>query len=69
MTHQHEIKNTKLHSGYSECDKYSQEGLYVEGGVTFPCTSAPLRTDHYFSVQYEEHHHGGDTRLSVFPIN
>lgn len=58
------LKNVKTFSGYYGCEKCKQEGEYVEGKVTFPLTSAPLRTDMDFHRQTNEEHHNGPTPLS-----
>lgn len=52
------VKCVKGHSGYSGCDKCTQSGVHV-GKMTFPETSAPLRTDVSFNALEDEDHHKG----------
>ena len=58
------IKNVKLHSGYSGCEKCEQEGEYIAGKVTFPLTSARLRTDDSFRQMTDDEHHHGPSPLT-----
>ena len=58
------IKNTKLYSGYFGCDKCVQEGEYVDGKVTFPLTTARLRTDVEFRDMVDEEHQHGPSPLT-----
>ena len=62
------VKNIKGHSGYSGCDKCVQEGSYVENRMTFPETSAALRTDESFGVMMDEEHHLGPSPLNTLSI-
>ena len=62
------IKNIKLYSGYSGCDKCVQEGEYIEGKVTFPLTTATLRTDQEFRDMIDEEHHHGPSPLTSLGI-
>jgi len=58
------IKNVKLYSGYSGCEKCEQEGEYIAGKVTFPLTSARLRTDDSFRQMTDDEHHHGPSPLT-----
>jgi len=51
------VKNVKGHAGYFGCDKCMQEGKHVKGRMTFPETSAKLRTDNSFRTKANEEHH------------
>ena len=60
------IKNVKLYSGCSGCERCDQEGEYVDGKVTFPLTSSLLRTDEDFrQITDDEHHHGPSPLTSL----
>ena len=63
------VKKVKGHAGYFGCDKCKQEGEYVEGRMTFPETSAELRTDHSFRTMSNDDHHLGHSPLSKLPID
>ena len=56
------IKNVKLYSG---CEKCEQEGEYIAGKVTFPLTSARLRTDDSFRQMTDDEHHHGPSPLTT----
>lgn len=62
------IQNVKYHNGYHGCEKCTQEGVYINKKMTFPETSAKLRTDYDFQTMADEEHHRGPTPLSVLPI-
>lgn len=62
------IKNVKGHTGYHGCEKCVQEGVYVNGRMTFPETDARLRTDEDLKRMTDEDHHRGPSPLSVLPI-
>ena len=62
------IKNIKLHSGYSACEKCITEGDYMDGRVCFPELDAALRTDRSFESMVDEEHHHGPTPLTRLPI-
>ena len=51
-------KNVKSHSGYAACGKCTQHGEW-NGKMTFPETSAPLRTNLTFDEMTDEEHHQG----------
>lgn len=61
------LKNVKSHGGYYACDKCVQEGEW-HGKVTYPDTSASLRTDVMFDEMTNEEHHTGPSPLSSLPI-
>ena len=52
------VKSTKLHSGYSGCDKCTQSGVYSKR-MSFPETDARLRTDISFDEMSDAAHHKG----------
>jgi hypothetical protein len=56
------LKNTKLHSGYSSCEKCEQHGEYV-GRVVFLKTDVALRTDAAFDEMIDDDHHCGSSPL------
>ena len=62
------VKNVKGHSGYSGCDKCTQNGVYFERRVTFPEASASLRTDDSFRAMQDEDHHLGPCPFSDLSI-
>ena len=70
------VKNVKSHSGYAGCDKCIQHGE-CNGKMTFPDTSAPLRTNLTFDEMTDEEHHQGASPLqgtgigmvSQFPLD
>lgn len=57
------IKCTKLHSGYSSCDKCIENGEYIERRVIFRNVSAPRRTDLDFQLFTDEEH------ISISPLS
>ena len=70
------MKNVKSHLGYAGCDKCIQHGEW-NGKMTFPETSAPLRTNLTFDEMTDEEHHQGASPLqgtgigmvSQFPLD
>lgn len=62
------IKNVKSHTGYFGCDKCTQEGVYINNRMTFPETTAALRTDDDFKRMTDDAHHRGPCPLSVLPV-
>jgi len=50
------IKCTKLHSGYSSCDRCDQHGEWC-GKVVFESTAGAPRTDESFRYQTDDGHH------------
>lgn len=50
-------KGTKLHNGYSGCDKCVQTGVYLKHRMTFPEVNSPQRTDLSFEMMSDEDHH------------
>ena len=70
------MKNVKSHSGYAGCDKCIQHGE-CNGKITFPETSAPLRTNLTFDEMTDEEHHQcasplqgtGIGMVSQFPLD
>lgn len=62
------IKNVKSHTGYFGCDKCTQEGEYLNHRMTFPVTTAKLRTDADFREMIDDSHHRGPCPLSDLPI-
>jgi len=63
------VKNVKGHAGYFGCDKCKQEGVYTDGRMTFPETSAELRTDHSFRTVSDDDHRMGHSPLCELPID
>jgi len=63
------VKNTKGHPGYFGCDKGSQEGEYVAGGMTFPENAAELHTDHTFCAMMNYEHHNGQSPLTKLSVD
>lgn len=51
------IKGTKIHTGYSGCDKCVQTGVYFKYRMTFPKVNSPCRTDLSFEMMSDEDHH------------
>lgn len=63
------VKNTKLFSGYSGCDKCSQQGQYF-GRMTYQeIMNLNLRTDDSFCSQSYPQHHHGPSPFCQLPIN
>ena len=54
------IKKTKLHSGYSACDRCDINGEYINGRVVL-LDVGELRTDRSFRLQIDENHHKGES--------
>lgn len=64
------VKNTKLYSGYSGCDKCAQHGAYVDRRMTYPdIYQLELRTDSSFREQSDEAHHKGYSPFCDLPID
>lgn len=57
------LKCVKSHTGYSACEKCTQEGEYLNNHVVFPITDAPLRRDEDFINMTDEAHHLGSSPL------
>jgi len=51
------IKAIKYHTGYAGCDKCTLHGVHVDGRMTFPDSTSPVRTDESFRLQMDEEHH------------
>ena len=62
------IKQSKLCTGYSGCDKGSQHGVYFNK-VIYPEIDLSLRTDVTFRSQLDEDHHCGLSPLLNLPID
>ena len=56
------VEQIKSHSGYSGCDKCTQPGVW-KGKMTFPETTAPLRTYVQFNEMQDEDRHIGASPL------
>ena len=50
------IKCTKMHSGYSSCEKCDQHGEWA-GKVIFSCSAGNLRIDEGFVNRIDDGHH------------
>ena len=61
------LKNVKLHSGYSACERCCQSGEW-HGKVVYPNVDAPLRTDVAFDEMIDDEHHRGPSPLRVLNI-
>lgn len=48
------LKRTKGHTGYFGCERCMQEGVYVNGRVTFPDVASANRTDADFRSMANE---------------
>lgn len=57
------LKCVKGHTGYSGCEKCTQEGEYLNNRVVFPIIDAPLRQDEDFIEMTDEVHHLGASPL------
>lgn len=68
------LKNIKLHSGYSSCERCDQAGEYHERSVVFPYTNLKYRarSDSNFKDRVDEQHHKSDDpnilELQGFPM-
>ncbi|XP_051787729.1 uncharacterized protein si:dkey-242h9.3 [Erpetoichthys calabaricus] len=58
------IKGIKSHTGYHSCDKCVQKGVYVNHRMTFPETTASLRTGESFKTLDDDAHHVESSPLS-----
>ena len=61
------LKNIKSHSGYSSCEKCTEQGIY-SGKVIFPLSDAPPRSDESFARGDDEEHHNGISPLLALRI-
>lgn len=50
------LKCVKGHTGYSGCERWTQEGNHVENRMIFPEFDAPARTNASFKQQIDDHH-------------
>jgi hypothetical protein len=57
------MKCTKGHSGYNSCERCTQEGVHVDGRMTFPLFDGTARTDEQFKDMLSEDHHTGVSPL------
>ena len=63
------VKGTKLCSGYFECDKCAQEGMWI-GRVVYPIVKdVNLRTDVSFRRKVNLEHHNNESPFSALPID
>jgi len=53
------IKCTKVHSGYSACDRCYESGNYVKGRVVLPNLNSLKRSNDNFRLRNDEDHHTG----------
>ncbi|KAG0444744.1 hypothetical protein HPB47_013433 [Ixodes persulcatus] len=53
------VKPTIGHTGYYACELCTVRGVYMDGKVTYPHLTSPLRTDSSFRAQEDKHHHKG----------
>ena len=63
------VKNTKAHNAYHGCDKCTDPGKYISNRMTFPSSSAPLRTDTEFDEMADESHHKGPSPFNSLRVN
>jgi len=70
------LKCTKLHSGYSSCDKCIEPEEYYKNKIVFMSETAPKRTNESFRKQLDDNHHEPSPFLDLpidliksFPIN
>ena len=61
------LKCVKGHAGYFDCDKCEQEGSW-HSKMTFPETTAPLRTDMRFHEMTNAKHHSSLSLLTTLWI-
>jgi len=61
------LKNVKGHTGYFGCDKCHDEGEW-QNRMTFPDSSAALRTDIEFAAMSDKEHHLSKSALGDLPI-
>jgi len=63
------IRNSKGHNGYYGCDKCSQKGVYYSNRMTFPETTACLRSNHDHVESFsEDSNYNGKTPLESLSI-
>jgi len=63
------LKCTKLHSGYSSCDKCIEPGAYYKNKIVFMSETAPKRTNESFRKQLDDNHHHGSSPFLDLPID
>ncbi|CAG9773638.1 unnamed protein product [Ceutorhynchus assimilis] len=61
------ILNVKMHSGYSSCNKCTQEGHYIDRKVCFPDINFTKRTDESFRSKEDEDYHLNYTIIEQIP--
>lgn len=57
------IKCVKGHTGYYSCERCTQKGVYINGRMSYPEISAPLRSDRQFAEMEDQEHHTGVSPL------
>ena len=62
------LKNIKLHSGYSSCERCTQEGEWF-GRVVFLESNCPLHTSESFVEMVDDNHHLGSTPLITLSMD
>lgn len=62
------LKNIKPHNSYYGCERCVQEGVWCNGRMNYPETTAPPRTDESFKAQSQSDHHKGESALSKINI-
>ncbi|XP_046737627.1 uncharacterized protein LOC124406298 [Diprion similis] len=63
------ITGTKGHNAYFGCGKWVQEGEFIDNRVTYPETTARLRTNESFRLKTNEEHHKKTSILENLCIN
>ncbi|KAL2082539.1 hypothetical protein ACEWY4_022357 [Coilia grayii] len=62
------LKNIKSHNSYYGCERCDQEGVWSNGRMNYPLTSATPRSDGSFRSQHQKDHHKGESPLSQINI-
>ncbi|KAG0425201.1 hypothetical protein HPB47_027604, partial [Ixodes persulcatus] len=63
------VKRTIGHTGYYACELCTVRGVYMDGKVTYPHLTSPLRTDSSFRAQEDEHHHKGTSPFTCLDVD
>ncbi|CAG9771293.1 unnamed protein product [Ceutorhynchus assimilis] len=61
------ITKTKGHTGYFSCTKCEQEGIFIQGRMSFPSTNSKKRTEASFIMQENAEYHLGTSILLNIP--
>lgn len=63
------ILNVKNHNAYFSCNTCGEEGIFLNGSVSYLGIKASRRTDYSFCKKLNTNYHRGDSPLEQLPID